>query len=698
MLKIKYSNGWDENKELKKKFSGPFSKLILEKEHTYKTLHLKIKNIDKKNVIKIFKDNLYYNTLELSELETSVFKIDCEGNKSIDLISENFEKKNRIKKSFELEKIFLNEKKANLFDIDQHINNLNNKKIINAYHLNFNGGIGDFIRGSIFLYRYCRYNGFKFNLDFKHHPFSKYLKNENESDVSYTDENIYDISKNCSFSPRCVSKYFSKILSEKKESYIMSSYYIDFLHPSVFDLYKIIDIVNNFKLEQEEKEFFKKTFIFSDIIENRYNKWLIKNKLNKKKYVIVHARTGDSNFIKEVSGEDVIKQYCTNSNIDIEEFYKKITSFQKEIGLPVVVLSDSNSLKSIINKKNNSKVIVSDSESSHSVLKPGIFEYTDTILNNLKFEDIMFDMKILSQSYMTKIFSVYFWGSGFSSWTSKIFDVPCEAFYIKTDAHPEAKNRSEVTPYGYGSWAYQLEINYSNKDSILNYLNKLINAFFISEKYKVYIHGKFPDILDFKNNSYIKNLETNKIKDSESFSNLKNYCEECKIEKNKNFFMNEIINYGKHFCENIEIQTKINVFTKHIKNYVHIEKTLDPDNQISIIVDEKKLGENEIKYIQNFINNTKYKNVDILINNKYNKNKLKNLNPNKNIELYICYINDELDRIFYSKNIMCFEQNVLETLSIINENIKTIYFPITLKEYVEKNIDNRKYNINILHE
>ena len=130
MLKIKYSKGWNENKELKKKFSGPFSKLVLENEHTYKGLYLKIKNIDKKNVIKIFKDNIYHKTLELSESETSVFKIDCEQNKTIDIISENFDKKSSVKKSFELEKIFLDEKKINLFDIDMCQKDLQYKKII----------------------------------------------------------------------------------------------------------------------------------------------------------------------------------------------------------------------------------------------------------------------------------------------------------------------------------------------------------------------------------------------------------------------------------------------------------------------------------------------------------------------------------------------------------------------------------------
>jgi hypothetical protein len=698
MLKIKYSKGWNENNELKKKFSEPFSKLVLENKHTYKSLYLKIKNINKKNVIKIFKDNLYHKTLELSESETSVFKIDCEENKTIDIISENFEKQNSVKKSFELEKIFLDEIRVNLFDIDSFKNKLQTKKIINAYSLNFNGGIGDFIRGSIFLYRYCKYNEFEFNIDFKHHPFKEYLKNKNESDVSYPEESIYDISKNCSFNPACVSKYFSKILSEKDERYIISSYYIDFLHPNVFNLKQMINVINNFKLNKDEKEFFKKTFIFSDVIEKRYNKWLIKNKIKEKKYAIIHARTGDSNFIKEISGEKMVKEYCTNSNIDIEDLYQKIKLFQAEVNLPVVVLSDSNSLKSVIKKKKDPKIIVSETESSHSVLKPGVFEFTEIILNNLKFEDIMFDMKILSQSYMTKIFSVYFWGSGFSSWTSKIFDVPCEAVYIETDPYEEKKTKSEVTPYGYGPWNYQLELNYNDKDSILNYLNKLINTFFIAENYKIYIHGTFPNILNFKNNSYIKELKTNKIKDSELFSNLKNYCEECKIEKNKTFFMNEIINYGKHFCENIGIRTKINVFTKHIKKHIHIEKTFDPDNQISIVVDSMKLGENEIKYIQNFITNTKYKKIDILLNKIYNKKTLKISNLNKDLKLSIYYINDKLDRIFYSKNVMTFEEDVLETLSVINENIKTIYFPITLKEYVEKNIDNRKYNINILHE
>ena len=86
-----------------------------------------------------------------------------------------------------------------------------------------------------------------------------------------------------------------------------------------------------------------------------------------------------------------------------------------------------NELKTFINNSCSEKKILSlHSSSCHTQKNTGLDDFPITNLDGNYYTAL--DLKIFSMALSIRSFSVYFWGSGFSSWISKIYEIP---FYCK---------------------------------------------------------------------------------------------------------------------------------------------------------------------------------------------------------------------------------------------------------------------------
>ena len=664
------------------KRNGLFASRLCKIQFTYPmesdVLILKIKNINKYNEIDLFVDDTFAKKFRLNAREIKLIKLDIKGIKSLKFMS-NHEIKHKTKSiSFAIDNILIDDKRIDI-SLLKDSQNVLPKFIINSFTKTFSGGIGDFIRGSIFLYRYCKYNNIEFNLDIRYHDINKFLKNENESSIGYSEDEIIDVCNLCSHDTNTMSNFFGKILMNCKESgYVLSSNFISFLTAKHHKIKSTIDHILELKLEEDEINFFKRTFNFSNIINNRYSKWLKDNKIRpKEKYAVFHVRSGDANFVKS---EKICRNYLTEPNVDVDFLYKEMIEFQKNNNIKIIFLSDSNNLKETIRKKSkaNRNIIVSDSISTHCVNNPGILRYLDEVEYNyvdLKMEDLVFDIKIFSRATSINCFSVYDWGSGLSSWIAKIYDIPLSIKQIKPiDSELKDKaSASEVIPYWSSPKLYRLEIEYKKSDSILDYFSSLINLFFLSDEYDTKISAyKFPEFLQLNKSENFTLYSKYRIEDDNNFKSLEKICEKCCIANKEPFFMKRVIKYGEHFCSDINIFKKRFIYQNYIKPLIVRDKNIKPNKPITIISD----GYSSRRFNSEDI--TKRETIFLFDSPKI-KRKFLSENKTTNLESYL--ISEKIDLLLNAQEVIIYNSKYTSLISSICLNLKKIYIPKEFLEY-----------------
>ena len=128
-----------------------------------------------------------------------------------------------------------------------------------------------------------------------------------------------------------------------------------------------------------------------------------------------------SNF--EVAQENI---NTDNFDIDYEKLLQMIVKLKKETENTIIILSDSNKFKDYVDESNQDGILVMHTNSQHSSNNPGFIK-SMSIDKQAKSDNMMYcalDMKIISKAKKLHSYSVYPWGSGFSLWIARIFDVP----------------------------------------------------------------------------------------------------------------------------------------------------------------------------------------------------------------------------------------------------------------------------------
>tara|TARA_A100001201_G_scaffold74360_1_gene67561 strand:+ start:719 stop:1990 length:1272 start_codon:yes stop_codon:yes gene_type:complete len=297
---------------------------------------------------------------------------------------------------------------------------LKNSNIINVYYNKSSSGIGDFLRGSCYLFELLNKHNIPLSIDFSKHYVGKYITGNN----NYKYEDIFDtelINKENCIPENYVANMednLCKILNSNKKVKSLFSNYSTFMY-----------VENKKKIEYEIgndcKQFMIDNLKFNDAVVDAFNS------LDVKDFKVLHFRLGDRELL---SNQDI---NFDNNNINTKKFFASCEDcfdiIMKESDAsnnPILLLSDSNKLKQYvkdnITNKHKNKIICVHTKSDHCSDNPGYL--TGLKIDSEEKLDNMFyvalDMKIVSEANEIKSYSVYPWGSAFCFWLAKIFSVP----------------------------------------------------------------------------------------------------------------------------------------------------------------------------------------------------------------------------------------------------------------------------------
>ena len=299
---------------------------------------------------------------------------------------------------------------SKLIDYDK----LKNKTVINCYYNQSNCGIGDFLRGSCYLFDTLQNKDVDLKISFQNHDISNYVTSifDEESTVLFNSDGIIDCEN---FNKKLCS---SGTYVENIEKNLINGLAMNSKKICLFSNYH-----SNITLEplsDECQKFMQNNIIFSYEIESAFKDLDIDNE-----YEIAHVRLGDQATVK-YDYADSLNINTRRYNVNFLKLLKSIHSKQLNSDRDMLILSDSNDFKQYVIDSNIPRVSVQHLNSTHSSDNPGfiqstVFDRKDKI--NKMFYTAL-DMKLLSRSKKINSFSVYPWGSGFCFWLSKIYGIP----------------------------------------------------------------------------------------------------------------------------------------------------------------------------------------------------------------------------------------------------------------------------------
>ena len=313
-------------------------------------------------------------------------------------------------------------------------NNLKNYTVVNSYYDKSASGIGDFLRGCCYLHDLLAKNNIDFNIDYSKHSLGKYLHSKYKGDK----KEIFDTEIENKHKTNPTNYFYNmktnleKVLTVKpkkiwnivREKIVLFSNFSNFVFMS--DQEK-----KDLTLTNDTKKFMKSNLLFCKEVEKTFKDF------NTKDFIVMHYRLGDYNIVKEHKISVATDDSNINTkdfNIDFDPMVDEVVEVILKSKSRVFILSDSNNFKEYLRdnipKRYMSKVLIPHLQSFHTSSNPG---YLKNIVNkNTKKEEKMFyvalDMKICTESSKIISKSVYPWGSGFTYWISKIYDIPitCE--------------------------------------------------------------------------------------------------------------------------------------------------------------------------------------------------------------------------------------------------------------------------------
>ena len=302
------------------------------------------------------------------------------------------------------------------------------KNIVNCYYNKSSCGIGDFLRGSCYLFDLLNNKNVSFNISLIHHDVGKYIKST--YDIFFEEQSIYDAEKTnkilCSSSnyiQNMKQNLINKLNSSRNNNIHLFSSYSNFIDKNTE--------ISNISITKDCQNFMKSNLIFNHGVVNEAKKIIDQYKL--KDFLVLHFRLGDFMLLQDqtskLNPDDInTKKY----NIDFEKIKKTIEDTQKHDDKQIILMSDSNKLKAYVEELGLKEVYVVHNNSQHCSDNPGKLE--NVIFDEDKKASNMFyvalDMYLMSKSKYIYSYSVYPWGSGFCFWISKIYNIPIESFMI----------------------------------------------------------------------------------------------------------------------------------------------------------------------------------------------------------------------------------------------------------------------------
>lgn len=264
------------------------------------------------------------------------------------------------------------------------------KKIISTYpKLNGIFGLGDYLRGSIFLLGYCILNNIEFDMDFCDHPIGQYFRKTNKYNIDK--ESIISLEKLDMNTTDISYEYLEKIILKYDNN----------------DMFFSINSLIKKKLNQQEKDIIKSNIIPNDFLYNKIKEKLIQLNLVSKNYITIHVRLDD--------------YYINNNNLNygLYDIVKNELNKINNTSEKKLFLSSAQSLKNQV-KNDFSNFIIDNNEIVHI----GLNFDNDNIISSL------IDFFLLVNSKKIYQISTYNFGSNFSNMASYLFDIPLEKIII----------------------------------------------------------------------------------------------------------------------------------------------------------------------------------------------------------------------------------------------------------------------------
>lgn len=304
---------------------------------------------------------------------------------------------------------------------------ISHTKIVNAYHDQSTSGIGDFLRGCIFL---RQLNKEHFNISYSCHAISKYISSQYAETIN--PDHIIDIyhqtvaTYGIDYSLNDLQQTFYDVINNNDYA-IVSSMYSDLLYPKNNE--PISKNFANHSLDISDRVFMQNNLKFNDMINHAANL------LNIQDYGVYHVRLGDYATLQNkmnINSNEIINQLnYKNYSIDQEQLaYTIFTDFCKH-RKKSIIMSDSNEFKKLITKlakKLSLDIETIHTNSNHCSSQPGLLG-AHNYFNHMSEDELFFlvlDMKIMSKANFIRSYSVYPWGSGFSYSIAKIYNIPLE--------------------------------------------------------------------------------------------------------------------------------------------------------------------------------------------------------------------------------------------------------------------------------
>lgn len=275
--------------------------------------------------------------------------------------------------------------------IDNRLNIRNTSKIVNVfkqhYINNVGMGIGDFFRGSFFLMQFCDKFNLDFDVDLSQHPASQFLKKSKQTTIQTSESDYNSVLYLFHDTDQTLHMFESIKTFNKPTCYLYTNN-----HPNKNNiLHRHKTLLKNIMIPNNELLLKIKTCM------NQVN-------IIPTKYKTIHIRAGD-------------KYLLNNEPID-HKLLNKVMSIIKTIidehsDEDLLLISDSSELKTII-KSGFPQIKTIPHKIGHMVYCNDV----ETI------ENCLIDLFLASQSSEVIGMSVYGHKTGFSEYTSIIFDIP----------------------------------------------------------------------------------------------------------------------------------------------------------------------------------------------------------------------------------------------------------------------------------
>jgi hypothetical protein len=290
--------------------------------------------------------------------------------------------------------------------------NKNITKLTNVYQEKFvnnaPSGLGDFIRGSLFLLQYCEYKKLKCEISLKNHIISKFLKNvsldnkyiNDMSILRYKDTYMRFYDKGILNKYTVIKKFLKYIESTEKFQGVKDGNLN--INLMCFPLYS--------EISRQHKNYIKQVFEANDIMKQYILDLLTSIQLKPNNYNIIHVRCGDEELVEKKKNINLYIKICHM----LDEYLTNNTQ--------ILLISDSTNLKNYI-KELYPCINIFNNKLSHT--GEGVENTDDDI------KSILTDFYFITHSNNVLALSIYEHGSGFSKWISVVYDIPYTCLLIK---------------------------------------------------------------------------------------------------------------------------------------------------------------------------------------------------------------------------------------------------------------------------